>query len=65
MDLKANQNGRPSVSPAGRRSALAIDDDDDEEGWAEMKAKKDKKQKSWKQRKGQNNALQELYNGIP
>jgi hypothetical protein len=57
-------NGRTSVSPAGRKSALAQDDDDDEEGWAEMKAKKEKKQKGWKLRKGQN-ALQELYNGVP
>lgn len=64
MDLKPNPNSRPSVSPVGRRNAHAVDDDDDEEGWAEMKAKKDKKQKSWKLRKGQN-ALQELYNGVP
>lgn len=68
LDLSAKQpmqGTRPSISPVGRRSAFgADDDDDDEEGWAEMKAKKDKKQKSWKQRKGQN-ALQELYNGVP
>jgi hypothetical protein len=64
MDLKPNVNARPSVSPVGRRNTQAVDDDDDDEGWAEMKAKKDKKQKSWKLRKGQN-ALQELYNGVP
>jgi len=53
---------RPSVNTVGRRSPLANqDDDDDEQGWAEMKMKKDKKQKSWALRKGQN-ALQELYN---
>jgi hypothetical protein len=57
-------NARPSVSPVGRRNTQTVDDDDDDEGWAEMKAKKDKKQKSWKLRKGQN-ALQELYNGVP
>lgn len=64
MDLKATSNTRPSVSPVGRKSVLAQDDDDDDEGWAEMKAKKDRKQKSWKLRKGQS-ALQELYNGVP
>ena len=53
---------KPSVNTLGRRSPLAIqDDDDDEQGWAEMKMKKDKKQKGWAARKGQN-ALQELYN---
>jgi hypothetical protein len=59
--------GRKSVSPLGRRSALNgnADEDDDEEGWAELKAKKEKKQKGWKLRKGQNDALRELYNGVP
>lgn len=53
---------KPSVNTMGRRSPLAIqDDEDDEQGWAEMKMKKDRKQKSWALRKGQN-ALQELYN---
>lgn len=67
MDLslkQPTQQGRKSVSPMGRKSVLAVDDDDDEEGWAELKAKRDKKQRSWQQRKGQN-ALQELYNGVP
>jgi hypothetical protein len=53
---------KSSVNTLGRRSPLAIqDDEDDEEGWAEMKQKKEKKQKGWALRKGQN-ALQELYN---
>ena len=53
---------KPSANTVGRRSPLAHqDDEDDEQGWAEMKMKKDKKQKNWAQRKGQN-ALQELYN---
>ncbi|EXJ65419.1 hypothetical protein A1O7_01760 [Cladophialophora yegresii CBS 114405] len=53
---------RPSINTLGRKSPLAVqDEDDDEQGWAEMKMKKDKKQKSWALRKGQN-ALQELYN---
>ncbi|KIX00401.1 uncharacterized protein Z518_10540 [Rhinocladiella mackenziei CBS 650.93] len=52
---------KPSVNTIGRRSPLANqDDEDDEQGWAEMKLKKDKKQKTWALRKGQN-ALQELY----
>jgi hypothetical protein len=50
------------MNTVGRRSPLAVqDDEDDEQGWAEMKMKKDKKQKSWALRKG-HNALQELYN---
>ena len=48
----------PSTMPV--KQATAVDEDDDEQGWAEMKAKKDKKQKTWKMRKGQN-TLQELY----
>ena len=53
---------RQSVNTVGRRSPLALgEDEDDEQGWAEMKMKKDKKQKGWALRKGQN-ALQELYN---
>ncbi|KIW25849.1 hypothetical protein, variant 2 [Cladophialophora immunda] len=52
---------KPSVNTLGRRSPLANpDDEDDEQGWAEMKMKKDKKQKTWALRKGQN-ALSELY----
>ena len=55
---------KPSVSPVGRRLPLQHnDEDDDEQGWAEMIAKKEKKQKNWKLRKGQN-ALQELFNGV-
>ncbi|OAP55746.1 hypothetical protein AYL99_09898 [Fonsecaea erecta] len=51
----------PSVNTLGRRSPLATpDDEDDEQGWAEMKMKKDKKQKTWALRKGQN-TLSELY----
>lgn len=53
---------KQSTNTFGRRSPLAVqDDEDDEQGWAEMKMKKDKKQKSWALRRGQN-ALQELYN---
>ncbi|KAL2416413.1 hypothetical protein ABEF95_004012 [Exophiala dermatitidis] len=52
---------KPSVNAIGRRSPLANqEDEDDEEGWAEMKKKKEKKQKNWALRKGQN-PLQELY----
>ncbi len=55
--------GKPSANQIGYRSPLANDEDDDEQGWAEMKAKKDKKQRTWKLRK-EHNSLQELYNGI-
>lgn len=57
---------KPSVNTLGRRSPLnpQQDDEDDEQGWAEMKMKKDKKQKNWALRKGQN-GLQELYTGTP
>jgi len=44
------------------RNVHNADDEDDEQGWAEMKARREKKQKSWKSRKGGNNTLQELYN---
>ncbi|EXJ81367.1 hypothetical protein A1O3_07658 [Capronia epimyces CBS 606.96] len=57
--------GKPSVNTVGRRSPLANqEDDDDEQGWAEMKMKKEKKQKNRALRKGQN-ALQELYTNAP
>lgn len=52
---------KSSVNTFGRRSPLANpDEDDDEQGWADMKMKKEKKQKSWALRKGQN-PLQELF----
>lgn len=65
MDLASrapNHGAKPSVNALGRRSPLAKthDDEDDEQGWAEMKMKKDKKQKTWALRKGQD-SLQELY----
>ena len=53
---------KPSANHQHRKSTYTNqDDEDDEQGWAEMKMKKDKKQKSWALRKG-DNALQELYN---
>lgn len=51
-----------AAAPSARKSVMPVDDDDDEAGWAEMKAKKEKKQRTWKLRKG-TNPLQELYNG--
>ncbi|RMZ80693.1 hypothetical protein DV738_g2685, partial [Chaetothyriales sp. CBS 135597] len=60
----SHNNKPPAANAVGRKSPLAqIDDDDDEQAWAEMKAKKETKQKTWKLRKG-NNVLQELYNGV-
>ena len=38
-----------------------VDDEDDDEGWAQMKAKKDQKKKSWKLRRNKE-ALGELVN---
>ena len=55
--------GKQPVNQVGRRSPLAGDEDDDEQGWAEMKAKKDKKTRTWKMRK-ERNTLKELYNGV-
>lgn len=57
-----NENG-PAKSPMSTVRVIpqANDDEDDEQGWAEMKAKKEKKQRTWKLRKG-GNQLQELYN---
>ncbi|EXJ78514.1 hypothetical protein A1O1_08915 [Capronia coronata CBS 617.96] len=63
---RASMHGaKPSVNTLGRRSPLAKQDDDDEEqGWAEMKLQKEKKQKNRALRKGQN-PLQELYTNAP
>lgn len=56
---------KPSVNTLGRRSPLAKqEDEDDEQGWAEMKMKKEKKQKNRALRKSQN-PLQELYTNAP
>jgi hypothetical protein len=41
----------PKKSEASKPSAGEDADDDDEEGWAAMKAKRDKKKSSWKMRK--------------
>lgn len=53
--------GMKQPAPTIRKVTNTGDDEDDEQGWAEMKAKKDQKKKTWKLRKGQN-VLQELYN---
>ncbi|KAK4935821.1 hypothetical protein LTR10_023186 [Elasticomyces elasticus] len=56
------QTGKSSANLQHRKATyINQDDEDDEQGWAEMKMKKDKKQKSWALRKG-DSALQELYN---
>ncbi|KIV94357.1 hypothetical protein, variant [Exophiala mesophila] len=57
----ARHGAKPSVNMVGRRSPLARqDDEDDEQGWAEMKKRKEKKQKSWALRKG-TNGFEDLY----
>lgn len=56
------QTAIPLASSQSRKSTyINQDDEDDEQAWAEMKMQKDKKQKSWALRKG-DNALHELYN---
>jgi len=42
-----------TLNPPAKKTATVVDDDDDDEGWAEMKAKKDKKQRGWRLRKAQ------------
>lgn len=58
------QNENHSTSKLAQSTVRPVaDDDDDEQGWAEMQARKQKKQKSWKLRKGnKDTSLQELYN---
>jgi len=57
-----NENNNSKLGNSTIRNVHTVDDEDEEQGWAEMKARKEKKQKSWKLRKGGNNTLQELYN---
>ncbi|KAL1909949.1 hypothetical protein Sste5344_004138 [Sporothrix stenoceras] len=48
-----------SASPLAQTN-VAADDDDDEEGWAAMKAKRDKKRSMWKSKKTLSNELSAL-----
>lgn len=57
-----NANSGPKLATSTVRTIQPADDDDDEQGWADMKARKEKKQRSWKMRRGGSNTLQELYN---
>lgn len=57
-----NENTSSKLGTTTIRNVHPGDEDDDEQGWAEMKARKEKKQKSWKLRRGGSNTLQELYN---
>ncbi|KAK5076045.1 hypothetical protein LTR64_008511 [Lithohypha guttulata] len=57
-----NENAQTKPTSTIRTITRVNDDEDDEQGWAEMKAKKEKKQRTWKLRKGNTNTLQELYN---
>lgn len=61
----ANENSQnhSKLATTTVRPIQHADDEDDEQGWAEMKARKEKKQKSWKLRRGNTGGtLQELYN---
>lgn len=42
------------------QSTVAVDEDDDDEGWKEMKAKRDNKKSKWKSKKAQT-GLADLY----
>ena len=57
-----SENTSSKIGTTTIRNVHPGDEDDDEQGWAEMKARKEKKQKSWKMRRGGSNTLQELYN---
>jgi len=57
----ANENSQSKLASSTIRNVQTADDEDDERAWADMKARKEKKQKSWKLRRG-DNTLQELYN---
>lgn len=43
---------RTSQSPAGRKPVQALDEENDDEGWAEMMKKRDKKKSGWKLKRG-------------
>ncbi|KAJ5675822.1 hypothetical protein N7462_008719 [Penicillium macrosclerotiorum] len=43
---------RTSEAPGGQRPMHASDEDDDDEGWADMMKKRDKKKSSWKLKRG-------------
>lgn len=59
----ANENHGPPRLAASTVRAVQADDEDDEQGWAEMHARRENKKKSWKLRKGnKDTSLQELYN---
>lgn len=55
------ENGTQQRASTIRAVPRPVDDEDDDEGWAQMKAKKDQKKKSWKLRRGKE-ALGELVN---
>lgn len=57
-----NSHGGSKLATTTVKAIQPADDEDDEKGWAEMKARKEKKQRSWKMRRGGQNTLQELYN---
>ena len=54
---------RPVLPNKGAQSTLAVDDDDDDEGWKEMKAKRDNKKSKWKMKKAQTGLADLFPNG--
>lgn len=54
-----NKNGSATIKQV--RKMKSASDEDDEEGWAEMKAKRDKKKSMWRSKK-EDNGLKEMVN---
>lgn len=54
---------RTSQSPAGRKPQPASDEENDDEGWADMMKKRDKKKSSWKLKRG-SSSLGDLLSAV-
>ncbi len=56
------KNGASTIKPIVS-SGLAVEDDDDEEAWAEMAKKREKKKSLWRTKKDKDsNGLKEMLN---
>jgi hypothetical protein len=54
---------RPVITNRGTPSTIAVDDDDDDEGWKDLKAKRDNKKSKWKLKKAQTGLADLFPNG--
>jgi hypothetical protein len=52
------------VTPSPSRNVTAPDDEDDEEGWAEMMKQREKKKSGWKLKRGTTTNLSELLHAV-